>query len=118
MQMEMRLRVMKMEMESFRQTAASGLTTVKATEPMISSTAASAASAASAAAQASAIAGPSPGTSSNAASSTSSCSLQKLLQDQFKGNVLIEIKAAPPVTEPLPPTTEKLTKTGTCSHLI
>ncbi|XP_041776931.1 ficolin-2-like [Anopheles merus] len=115
MQMEMRLRIMKMEMESFRQTAASGLTTVKATEPMTTSTAASAALAASAAAQASAIAGPSPGTSSNAVSSTSSCSLQQLLQDQFKGNVLIEIKAAPPVTEPLPQTAEKLTKTDQIS---
>ncbi|XP_049301431.1 angiopoietin-4-like [Anopheles funestus] len=119
-QMEMRVRQLKMEMEAFRQTSMAAMKTEKAPEPTISSAAAAAAAAASASAMAqatsAAAAGPSSGLSSNGAISSSTCSLQQLLQDQFKGNVLIEIKAAPssssPAEETVPIVKEKMTRLG------
>uniref|UniRef100_A0A182WGH0 Fibrinogen C-terminal domain-containing protein n=1 Tax=Anopheles minimus TaxID=112268 RepID=A0A182WGH0_9DIPT len=112
--MEMRLRVMKMEMESFRQSSLAAVKYEKAPESMISMAAASATASASAMAQAGTT--PSAGIPSNDPKASSTCSLQQLLQDQFKGNVLIEIKADPvasvPAGEATPIVMDKTSRIG------
>ncbi|XP_050077985.1 ficolin-1-like [Anopheles maculipalpis] len=117
MQTEMRLRQMKMEMETFRQSSLSATGTEKVSEPVTSSTAATATSStsASAVAQASAAAVSSNEVSSNTPLASSTCNLQQLLKDQFKGNVLIEIKAAPATENTTPTVQEQTAKTGELS---
>ncbi|XP_053664381.1 ficolin-1-like [Anopheles marshallii] len=107
MQMEMRLRQLKMEMDAFRQSSMSAIISENVPDRMAAHTTASASSMS----QASAGEGSSTELSSNASMASSACSLQQLLLDQFKGNVLIEIKSTPvasgPVEEPMPIVFEK-----------
>uniref|UniRef100_A0A182Q8X6 Fibrinogen C-terminal domain-containing protein n=1 Tax=Anopheles farauti TaxID=69004 RepID=A0A182Q8X6_9DIPT len=102
LQMEMRLRQVRMEMDTFRQismvASAAGSASGSASSSASASASASALAHASASAGSSTV-GPSQDPTTNASTSTSSCSLQQLLKDQFKGNVLIEIKAAPASNE-------------------
>ncbi|XP_052897779.1 ficolin-1-like [Anopheles moucheti] len=112
MQMEMRLRQLNMEMEAFRQSSMSAITSGNMPE----STAAQTTASVSSMSQGSAGVGSAAGLSSNASMATSTCNLQQLLLDQFKGNVLIEIKSPPaesgPVEETTPIVPEKNTILG------